>query len=564
MMMDVEWYNAVLDAWACAALFQIHIPTHASQRARELLVSMQEQFELHPATAVPPNTESFSIVSHVVGRVEGSWMTRRFLAWREYLYKSGKNTCAQPTRPEYVRTLDAYAHSGQVNAGYLAQGFLRHMKVMQQPPDTLCYNMAIKAWTQSRRGRDSAEQAEQILMQMDTLPDGVTYASVMSAWAASGMKAHAVARVEALLRRMEDTDGLEPNTIVLNAVMSAWVKARHPGAVNRTAEILQQMKQVDIFSYNTHLHALSMHSSKHAEYAERASVFLSQWEKSFDSGKVSFAPNLFSYNLVIEAFCRSTSSNAVQRAADTLRQLVKREGVEPDTFSFNQVLAALAKGSSLAAAKKAEELLHYQDDAYRSGVHPYAKPDITGYSTVIMAYSRSGAKGAADQAEKLLHDLKSRFQAGEADMKPNIICYNALIHCWAKSGEGTLGARKAETLVEEMQELYDAGDESLKPNLVTYNALLNAWAQSGTRCCGRKAETYLDKMWALYNAGDKKVKPNDFSYNTVRIALCFFLLLFYSYFLLNICISFPGDQCHFEKSKHRKSTKGPSTLAPNG
>ena len=100
-------------------------------------------------------------------------------------------------------------------------------------------------------------------------------------------------------------------------------------------------------------------------------------------------------------------------------------------------------------------------------------------------------------------------------------CNTQVIHCWARSGEGTLGARKAEALLQEMQDLrerYD--DESWAPNLVTFNCLLNAWALSGTRCCGHKAEYYLNQMWELYNAGDNNlVKPNDKSYNTVSSGL---------------------------------------------
>ena len=128
------------------------------------------------------------------------------------------------------------------------------------------------------------------------------------------------------------------------------------------------------------------------------------------------------------------------------------------------------------------------------------------------AYARSGSKGAAERAENLVKRMNAQYLAGESDVKPSRVCYNSLIDCWAKSGEGTLGARKAEALLQYMQDL---GDESLAPNLVTFNSVLNAWARSGTRCCGRKAELYLDKMWELYQAGEKHVKPNDLSYNTV-------------------------------------------------
>ena len=82
-----------------------------------------------------------------------------------------------------------------------------------------------------------------------------------------------------------------------------------------------------------------------------------------------------------------------------------------------------------------------------------------------------------------------------------------------------MGARKAEALFEEMEQLYEAGDELMAPDIVTYNALLNCWARSGTRCCGRKAETYLNRIWERYQAGDANVQPNAQTFNTVSM-LC--------------------------------------------
>jgi hypothetical protein len=159
------------------------------------------------------------------------------------------------------------------------------------------------------------------------------------------------------------------------------------------------------------------------------------------------------------------------------------------------------------------------EDSYRSNLHPQALPDVISYGSVLYAYSRAGGKEAAEHAEALLATMKKRYEAGEARLKPNLICYNSLIDCWAKSRTGTLGARKAEALLHEMQTKWEAGDNFLKPDIVTYNAVLNAWSKSGTRCCGYKAEIYLDRMWELYRSGDEKVKPNDRSWNTVINAI---------------------------------------------
>lgn len=338
------------------------------------------------------------------------------------------------------------------------------------------------------------------------------------------MKVHAINRAEKLLREIEDSEYLGTNTVILNSVMSAWVKAKNLAAVDRTEEILRQMElsthaRPDLKSYNTYLHALSMHSSpKRPDLAYRAELLLRKMEQKYADGTIIFRPNAFSYNLVLEAICRGPQdSRVVVRAASILRSLIRNEDVDPDTFSFNQMLTLLSKSSTKAS--NVEDLLRYMDQSYKNGTHVYARPDTMSFYSVISAYTRSGDRGSAEDAERLLNEMKRRAANGEEHLKPTRFCYNAVIDCWAKSGEGTFGARKAEAILQEMQEHRDAGDFDLAPNIVSFNAVLSAWARSGTRCCGYQAEKYLNQMWQLYNAGNAKVKPNDFSYNTVINAI---------------------------------------------
>ena len=552
-----ELFHKVLDAWTCAAIFRtLNDPVEASSRARQLLVVLQEQFEQHqhqqdlPQQEWAPDRESFEVVLKLVCRVEGPRIARRVLAWMEHLAKSGKNVAAQPCLADYQLVLDAYAHGGaghshqhlrhqqqqasgtsSVNDGVLAESLLRHMISVGVTPDTLCYNLAMKAWlgrSAKYKGRQTAEQIQSLLESMVAPPDVVTYGTAIAAWAASGMKAHAVERAERLLREMQDKHGLEPNTVVYNAVLSAWVKARLPNAADRTAELIRLMEEAslsgapcapDLVSYNTHLHALSYQaSSQNPDAARRAQELLDRLERQYDDGTGSIAaPNLFSYNVLIDAYCRSQQG---LQAALALRQLLQR-GIEPDTFSFNQVLTALTKptsGSSKLAADPtynatvhtAEQLLWYMDRSHRSGLHADARPVSQSFAVVLAGHAKLGN---AHRAQHILDVMKDRAAHGEDWLKPTRFCYNSVISAWAASSHGLLGARKAESLLQEMEE---CGDSSLSPTIFTYNAVLNAWARSGTRCCGAKAETYLKRMWDLYHAGNVHVKPNDFSYNTVR------------------------------------------------
>lgn len=173
---DINIYNSLLDAWCCVGLFAtksntnqstgfVISPSTASQRAREILVHLQENYEesIGPSTnianlpdentgdgsiySIKPNEESFSLVFDVVLKVEGVSAARRLLAWMEHVSKSERNDLAKPGIKYYIRILNAYANSRDENAGNLAEGILRHMEKIGETPETVCYNIAIKAWT---------------------------------------------------------------------------------------------------------------------------------------------------------------------------------------------------------------------------------------------------------------------------------------------------------------------------------------------------------------------------------------------------------------------------------
>lgn len=512
-----EFYNYVIDGWAAWATNTSDHARASSKRARQMLHWLQRTYDVEQDAKRKPDAHSFYSVLMAISKTETPQAARGMLKWRQHLYESGQNLDAKPTLFAFVTVLDAFASSGIEDAGEQAELVLKEMEEAGVKPSTLCYNIAIKAWIKSKRGRQSAEYAERLMEEMKTEPDVITYSSVIHGWATSGMKEHAAERAEKILERLEADESAQANVVAYNACLDAWCKSKSPVAVNRTEALLRRMEasehvSPDLISYNTHMHAMAM-AGREPNMAQRVDATLRRLEERYDKGESDFGPNLFSYNLAIEAWARSHDPNAATRACDILRKLVKRDGVEPDTISFNQVINALSRSSLPGSAQKAEDLLHYMDESYKSGIFDF-KADVVGYTSAITAWSRSGTTGNAERAERLLEEMENRYRAGEEELKPTTAVYNAVIDTHARSGEGTLGARRAEALLERMQQF---SDPSMQPNLITYNAVLNSWARSGTRCCAYKAEGYLDKMWELYEAGNERVKPDGKSYNTVSL-----------------------------------------------
>lgn len=187
IVIDLPVYNAILNAWTCAALFQTvddEFSRIACARAKELLRFLQQE-------GMTPNEYSFDIVLHTVLKTEGALEARRLLAWMEYLYKTGRNDHAKPSSGDYIQILEAYARLRSKQSGSLADGVLTHMEYLHEndssmeSPATICYNIVLKAWSNARKyglsGREVAEHADRILEQMKQRnlvtcrPDRFTY-----------------------------------------------------------------------------------------------------------------------------------------------------------------------------------------------------------------------------------------------------------------------------------------------------------------------------------------------------------------------------------------------------
>lgn len=520
-----EAYNTVIEAW-CNRASRSKEGKLAARRARDILLSLQRAYLETQDESSMPDTKSFNLVLHALSKAEDAAGSKNMLKWMEKLYDNGLNDAAKLTITVYAHRLNAIASTGNENAGLEAAQVLKEMNATGVEPTTLCYTTAMKAWIKSgratRNGRQSAEHAERIMEEMHTKPDAFTYTTLINAWAQSGQKEFAAERAEEILTRLEHDPNVQSDVHAYTACMSAWVKSYNPKAVERIEALMERMEVLDhvepnLIAYNTYIHALSVHGATRGT-AKRANDLLDSLERRFLACEIDFAPNIFSYNLVLEAWARSSEDHAAARSIEVFRNALKTQRIKPNRFTFNQILMSLSRSSMPGSARKAEEVLKYMKDAFEAG-RINDRPGAVEYSTVIVAHARNGELGSAQRAEQLLRFLEMKTDAGDNHFKPNLVTYNDVIDAWARSGKGTLAARKAEALLERLRFLYEAGDETMQPNIITYNRLLLCWAHSGTRCCAIKAEEYLKQMWNLYESGNERVLPDEITYNTVINAI---------------------------------------------
>ncbi len=226
-----------------------------------------------------------------------------------------------------------------------------------------------------------------------------------------------------------------------------------------------------------------------------------------------------------------TGKHGPSRAVMAKRILDRLEELDrADTITYNLVINAFAKSSVPDSAKRAQKILTRMQKVYQKQLEkaaeeedqvdpdiPLVKPNVRTYSTVIDAYSRTSTLEGAEVAQSLLENLRMLHQStGDEELKPNVISYNSVINAWAKTG--TLqGAEMALKLLDVMEEGGIA-------DVISYNAVIHAWARCGSKECGDMAESILKRMKEKYKEEQNEenisvyspsIRPNFRSYSSV-------------------------------------------------
>ena len=156
------------------------------------------------------------------------------------------------------------------------------------------------------------------------------------------------------------------------------------------------------------------------------------------NGIKRWAPNLFSYNTVIECYSQHSyygDNIYALKAFNLLKKvLINRklnqqsktnengstDAVSPDLFSFNRVIFALSKSGTKQSTLLIEELLRFMENECSRNASAQMRPDVYSYSSAISAWARSHDRNAGNRAEVLLGKMEDRYKKGEKALKPNV------------------------------------------------------------------------------------------------------------------------------------------------
>ena len=346
-----------------------------------------------------------------------------------------------------------------------------------------------------------------------------TFNNLIDNWAFSGHP-DLIQQVGAIVQRMEDM--LERN--VQEAEDDEDDEDEEEAGASTEHQVTHMAKKIqpDVRTYTKAIHAIAKSGSPDA--GEKAEATIAKMNALYESGiNVLAKPNVYTYTGAMQAWSASGQTDAPWRAQKLLDALLKLyeetgdEELKPNVRSFNEVINAFAKSTRVkGSAQQAEQCLDTMEELYNSNNPTYAdlRPNRVNFNAVIHAWANSGEEGAAERSEGLLARMERLYKEGNEEAKPNVKDFNAVIDAWSKS-ESEQAGQKAEQILDHMQELYEAGDIEVKPNVRSFNSAINAWAKSRAKESPEMAEALLMKMENLYESGEQDLQPDVHSFSTV-------------------------------------------------
>ena len=472
-----DWLNRIVEAWCgCPKMSSTKEPA-------EVLVRMNRY-----APYLSPDPHIYQMIVDTVAKMnqpsdknenskEQTTNTRKMNNPSKHVTAKNTKTTMKLSRLVYHKRIQKLIPDGRIPAetnpekaeAILDEMWeLYHAGNLSVKPNTITYNIVLKAWVQSRR-RQSGERAEALLERMQELNNA-------------------------------GDDTVIPDSITITTVMAAWFKSGHPAAATKVEALFGLMHQMyeagdnsmkpDTYAYTALLNAIS--KSNNSDAGDRAEAILRQMQELYDNGDIGVKPDTTVYNMVMKACTHSLGVNRGERAerAEAMLNLMQEqyeagnESVKPNFVSYNTIITAWSRCHEISkAGDRADNILRRMEAVFEAG-DVTVKPVRHTYNGVISAYARSGDESAPEKAEMVLDRL---VKLGDTSVTPNEISFNMVIAAYARQGS----ALRAEALLHRMHELQRSDS---MPNAITYAKMVVAWLNSKDENAAENAIIYLEKL----------------------------------------------------------------------
>lgn len=344
----------------------------------------------------------------------------------------------RPNTRTFNVVLNTWAKKSTREAGAKANELLLKMEDMNavyrdriNQPDIITYNTVLAAWSKSAGyvqapsdtieivGEEAAYKALELLDRIERQsfrikPDRISYSTTIAAFANAAQTCESgilmAQKADALLSRIRDQMGVEPDDYSINGVLLAWSRSSGGMSSARHCEsILRSMKNPTFISWSTVINAYAL-----AGGAREAAGLLKEMEgrthgsvgQRSSSHATSTLP-IVVYNNVIHAWSRNADPDASKFAEAILNRLESGSSSlnlpKPDIISYRLVLNALEHTKDPDKAKRAKSVL---DRCITSlpvvselnSTNTHLKDNIQGAYNSVLAACAYTPSNAGDQA----------------------------------------------------------------------------------------------------------------------------------------------------------------------
>lgn len=448
-------------------------------------------------------------------------------------YHEEGNTSAKPSMRVLSIVMNAWAKSEDNRAAERAETLLREMEklyregVLESPPSIVSYSSVIECYAKSSMP-GATERAEALLREMeqraregeDLKPNVVTYRNLLYGYAKKGL----VKETEAVLERMFEAHKrgnieAKPTARAMNLVLTALSMSGDPEAGTRAIAHLKKMEQLyemqrfdhppDVVSYTLALKCIAEADSRGGGY--EAEKLIDEMEMRASKGEKFMAPNAMTYSTVIKIYGRSGSP---EKAEAVLRRMYQayhdgNENAAPNTRSFASVLQAWARSGSVSTFERALAILSWMKNLHNDGVLNDVRPNVIIYNAVLHCIAESKSNSAYQIAIDLLDEMEGLAEAGDPEMSPSVLAYNNVIRACANAADGL----EAQAMVAKMYHKFENGKLSNKPDYFSWQSVVDAWCRSKDGSAPSRVAAILKRMKALQESGVLEERPSVQAYS---------------------------------------------------
>jgi hypothetical protein len=241
--------------------------------------------------------------------------------------------------------------------------------------------------------------------------------------------------------------------------------------------------------------------------AESAQSFFDRiFVNSKDEGAI-YKPNRESFVYLLEAWSRSKSPLASQRAETALSNMKTKWKIEPDAQCLLRVIECWSKSKRNGTETRIESLV----SSMKRKIPNHPDPDIIRAVQEAMwnvLHAHQVVRNA-HRAEEMLLDFATDHQNNKIGVPPTIEMCLSVLSTWSKS-KSTRRAYRAEKLLKLMEK---DGNTLPKPTVQCYTAVLNCFAGSHKTDSAQRCEALLRRMDTI-----EGIQPNLISLTCVLIA----------------------------------------------